>query len=412
MWAGTGEPTRAAADARPASGIYSDDGGKVERALRQTSGAAAVPATRPVHRSTTARSPRSRSSPGNSNVISRLRPRGPRHHERCCGGADAIIPGAAHFGLYRSLNGGQTWQLVHQGAPARCTAARPDTVAVSGTPCSPRGARRVYIDPVDPNTVYVGVLRRGIWRSRSNGDPGTWEQIMAPVTPVPLTAGGGTERPEFDVVKLPNNETRMYVGVGGGTGAFARFRRNDNVRTAPAATVLTSWIDLTSGTQDTPGYSSFGYCDPQCSYDNYVFAPAHKFPNSGADADTVYLVGDNEYTENNWGPLSPRCCPDNPATGRSNGRAIGLSTNAGVHFTDMTEDASDNFYPVGASPRSPRPDGQPAELEAVLRGRGRRDPALERHLRRTTRATASSRRATPVRGSRSASWCCRGSRSA
>ena len=58
---------------------------------------------------------------------------------------------------------------------------------------------------------------------------------------------------------------------------------------------------------DTPGYSSFGYCDGQCSYDNYVYVPP------GADADTVYLSGDNEYTENNWGPNSPFCCPDNPA---------------------------------------------------------------------------------------------------
>ena len=249
----------------------------------------------------------------------------------CCGGADALIPGAPHFGLYRSTNGGESWDLVHQGAAALCTAATPDAVSLSQTPCSPRGARRVMFDPVDPNTVYVGFFGRGIWRSKSNGAPGTFEQIMAPVTPAPTTPGGGTERPEFDVVKLPNGETRMYVGVGGG-GVYARFRRNDNVRTATAAAVMGSWLDLTNPVPDTPGYSSFGYCDGQCSYDNYVYVPP------GADADTVYLSGDNEYNENNWG------------TGRSNGRSVLLSTNAGGHFTDMTDDDSHDIYPFELHP--------------------------------------------------------------
>ena len=130
-----------------------------------------------------------------------------------------------------------------------------------------------------------------------------------------------------------DNETRMYVGVGGG-GPFARFRRNDAVRNAAAAAVAASWIDLTSNnvTANPAGYSSFGYCDGQCSYDNYVYVPP------GAGPDTVYLLGDNEYNENNY------------VTGRSNGRAVLLSTNAGVHFTDMTEDASDDIYPVQAHP--------------------------------------------------------------
>jgi hypothetical protein len=90
--------------------------------------------------------------------------------------------------------------------------------------------------------------------------------------------------------------------------------------------------DLTSSTPDTPGYSSFGYCDPQCSYDNYVYVPP------GADADTVYLSGDNEYSENDF------------VTGRSNGRALLLSTDAGATFTDMTEDDSHDIYPVGLHP--------------------------------------------------------------
>ena len=64
-------------------------------------------------------------------------------------------------------------------------------------------------DPVDPNTVYVSFFARGIWRSRDLGD--TWEQITPRVGP----ATGTAERAEFDVVQL-GDETRMYVGVGGG----------------------------------------------------------------------------------------------------------------------------------------------------------------------------------------------------
>src|SRR6185295_15011754 len=146
-----------------------------------------------------------------------------------------------------------------------------------------------------------------------------------------------TERAEFDVVKLPSGETRMYVGVGGG-GVVAHFRRNDNVRSAPAATVLASWMLMTNTTPDTPGYSSFGYCDPQCSYDNYVYVPAAHSPNSGADHDTVYLSGANQYNENNTG------------TGRSNGRAVGLSTDGGASFSDMTADDSDSTYPGALHP--------------------------------------------------------------
>ncbi len=256
----------------------------------------------------------------------------------CCTGVDrgGNIPGAPHFGLWKSSDGGQTFGLVSQGATALCTGNAPSEVFFNTTPCSPRGARRVKVDPVDPNVVYASFLARGIWRSTDNG--ATWERIMAPISDAANGAtGAGVERAEFDVVALPGGNTRMYVGVGGGGTTTARFRRNDNVRSPAAATVAAGWIDLTSSTQNTPAYSSFGYCDPQCAYDNYVYVPK-KADGSAWDPDIVYLSGDNEYNENNW------------VTGRSNGRAVLLSTNAGVHFTDMTEDDADDFHPNALHP--------------------------------------------------------------
>lgn len=315
LWAGTGEPNACGSGCTAGVGLYkSTNGGKAWRGPYGTAqfagravGSIAV-------------------QPGNSRVIFAASGRGILGvSNTCCGGVDALIPGAPHFGLYRSMDGGNSWQLVNQGAPALCTASTPDQVALNQTACSPRGARRVKFDPVDPNTVYASFFSRGIWRSRDLGD--TWEQIM----PLVGVATSTTERAEFDVVQL-GGETRMYVGVGGG-GVFARFRRNDAVRAPDAGAVAAAWVTLTSNNvANAAGYSSFGYCDGQCSYDNFVYVPP------GADADTVYLLGDYEYNENNY------------VSGRSNGRGILLSTNAGVHFTDMTEDASDDFYPVQAHP--------------------------------------------------------------
>ena len=323
IWAGTGEPNACGSGCEIGVGIYvSKNGGQSWKGpLGASSFAARAVGSIAV-------------KPGDGDTIFAASGRAVRGvSNTCCGGTDALIPGAPHFGLYRSQDRGQTWQLVNQGSAALCTAATPDAVSLNTTDCSPRGARRVRIDPVDPNTVYASFFARGIWRSRSSGEPGTWEQIFARQGPANQT----TERPEFDVVRLPNGETRMYVGVGGG-GLVAHLRRNDNVRSAPAATVLASWMLMTNTTPDTPGYSSFGYCDPQCSYDNYVYVPAAHSPNSGADHDTVYLSGANQYNENNTG------------TGRSNGRAVGVSTDGGASFSDMTEDDSDSTFPGALHP--------------------------------------------------------------
>ena len=314
IWAGTGEPNACGSGCEVGVGVYqSKDGRKGWRGPLGSSeffgrGVGSIAVKR-----------------GDSKTVFVATARATRGiSNTCCGGTDALIPGAPHFGVWRSQDEGKSWTLVNQGATVLCTASTPDAVSLNQTACSPRGARRVKFDPVDPNTVYATFFARGIWRSRSNGDPGTWEQIMLPRG---FTGLGGptTERDEFDVVALPSGETRMYVGAGGGnysgTGAnAARLRRNDAVRNTPAAAVQASWVDFTT--------FSFAYCEGQCSYDNYVYAPANpeNAPNSGATFDTVYLSGSNQYNENNTG------------TGRSNGRAVLLSTDGGATFTDMTED--------------------------------------------------------------------------
>jgi Arc-like DNA binding domain len=252
----------------------------------------------------------------------------------CCTGVDrgANIPGAPHFGLYRSTDGGATFTLVNQGNPTNCTDSTPTQVFLGQTMCSPRGARRVHIDPLDPDTVYASFMAKGIWRSTSNGDPGTWVQIFAPRggTTSPAT-GADVERAEFDVVALPDGNTRMYVGTGSGAGQTARFFRSDSVATGPP-----TFTELTNMT-------SAGYCDGQCNYDNYVHVP-RKADGTAHDPNTVYLLGANRYDETG-GSVNPPVQP-----GTSNGRAVLLSTDAGVSFTDMTYDAADDLQPHGIHP--------------------------------------------------------------
>jgi hypothetical protein len=338
IWAGTGEPNACSSGCEVGVGLYeSKSGGKgwkgplgADVFFGRGIGDVQV-------------------KPGDSKTIFVASGRATRGiSNTCCGGADALIPGAPHFGVYRSKDEGKSWELVNQGAEALCTASTPDVVSLNQTACSARGARYIRFDPVDPNTVYASFFSRGIWRSRSNGDPGTWEQIFAPVgDPLASTS----ELPAFDVVKLPNGETRMYVGVGGGavfsgtpplaSGLSARFYRSDSVRSLPAAATQATFVRLSSLAIDTPGYSSQRYCDPQCSYDNYVYAPANNEPNSGASADVVYLSGSNQYDENNAGP-DPR--------GRSNARGVAVSTNGGVSFNDMTEDDTSDTQPGALHP--------------------------------------------------------------
>jgi hypothetical protein len=264
----------------------------------------------------------------------------------CCTGVNrgADIPGAPHFGLWRSTDGGATFTLVSQGNTTNCTANTPTEVFLGQTPCSPRGARRVAFDPVDPNTVYASFMAKGIWRSNSNGDPGTWVQIFAPRGPsLSPATGADVERAEFDVVALANGATRMYIGVGGGAGQTAKTFRIDSVRTGvPTPADI---IDLTPGNNTGPlGPGAEGYCDPQCNYDNFVYVPK-KADGTAFSPDTVYLLGDNDYNETGGLGLNPPILP-----GTSNGRAIMLSTDAGATFTDMTYDASDNIQPHGAHP--------------------------------------------------------------
>jgi hypothetical protein len=168
-----------------------------------------------------------------------------------------------------------------------------------------RGVNEVQVDPNNPNVIYAASFGQGIWRSLDNG--ATWAQIKSPLNPA-LT----TDRAQFALGKLAGGKTRMYVGVGNqfDTGANrARFYRTDD---AAGAAVFT---DLTTS-------QNINYCTAQCWYDNVVYSPPE-------DPNVVYLSGSFDYGNVN---------------GADNGRAVLLSTDGGVTFSDITRDQGNNGW--------------------------------------------------------------------
>jgi hypothetical protein len=254
--------------------------------------------------------------PGDPNTIYAGTTRGVLGVSSVTGGSVSLIPGAPMWGLYKSTDGGATWTLVHDGAADLTGCSDQLSVANNVTPCSPRGVRRVVVDPVDANTIYAGSYARGVWRSNDGG--ATWTQIKAS-----LAANVNTMRPEIAVTVLPNGATRMYVGEGGSGSPSSRLFRSDDVRGG-----VPVFTNLTSSSLANTGYGSYNYCSGQCWYDNFVYTPK-------GSPDVVYLGGSYAYGE----------------TGSvSNGRGVVLSTDAGVSFTDMTMDATDSLHPNGIHP--------------------------------------------------------------
>ena len=89
------------------------------------------------------------------------------------------------------------------------------------------------------------------------------------------------------------------------------------------------WMKLSNATPGTPGFGSYNYCSEQCSYDMPVASPPGR-------PDVVWIGGQMQYDE------------IFTATPPSNGRAVQRSADAGVSFTDMTNDTQSP--PLGMHP--------------------------------------------------------------
>ena len=282
------------------------------------------------------------------------------------GEANASGDSEAGVGLYKSVDGGESWSLVGSSASvssgrsigsiaidptnanviyiATTRGVRGVSSVTGGATTNPpppvpafglyksadggatwglvwngntslRGVRRVKLDPGNSNVVYASAYQQGLWRS-TNG--GAFERIFFPTSPAQ-----NTDRTEFDVT-VKNGGTRVYVadgavGPGGAGSTYSQVFRADNVDSTSAATLLggntnSGWTSLTSSDPLDPRYGTYNYCGGQCWYDNYIVTPKG-YP------DIVYLGGSHQYGE---------------TYGRSNGRGVVMSTDGGNTFTDMT----------------------------------------------------------------------------
>jgi hypothetical protein len=239
-----------------------------------------------------------------------------RHGSSSVNGGRFTPPGSALVGLYESFNGGATFSptviLTQDGVvPGNST----------GGDFFRGGCSHIELyRPGTETQVYASFFDYGVFRrSMTLDDDSVFHQIFK-------SAGNGTvansstSRTEFSLAPIttgPNRgNLRVYVGDA---PAPASFWRVDNAN-VPAATLVGGnnggWTKLSSSTNGTPGFASFNYCTGQCTYDMPVYSPP------GAP-DIVYIGGAMQYSE---------------IGGRSNGRAIQRSEDAGVNFTDMTID--------------------------------------------------------------------------
>ena len=233
-----------------------------------------------------------------------------RHGSSSVNGGRFTPPDAAKVGLYESRNGGGTWTLALSQASDSVNPSTPN-----GSDFFRGGISKIAFDPSTKGTVYASMFDYGLFRATSAG--GAWNQIYTIKTPGD-PATGLDNRVEFALASLAGKKTRIYLGDATyfDNAAAALLRTDDGKASTP------SWTLLSDKTPGTPGYGSYNFCQGQCSYDMAVTSPTGQ-PNE------VFLSGSMNYDE-----LQAFGGP-----GSSNGRSIVRSADAGVHVTDMTNDA-------------------------------------------------------------------------
>ena len=320
LYVGTGEPN-GSSDSEAGVGLYkSTDFGK---SWTLVSGSFAIAKDRSVAAIAI--------DPTNSNHIL-IGTAVARHGSASVNGGRFTPPGAAVVGLYESTDGGATFSLAFS-QPSDTV----DPTSPNGSDFFRGGVTKIIFDRTglsggDPSGVFFSMFDYGLFRSNGAG----YELVFA-------SAGGGSiassagSRTEFSLAHLANGNLRAYLGDT--DGGPADFYRTDNVL-LPAASLTDGvnnpgWIRLSNPTPGTPGFTSWDFCGniasglEQCSYDMPIESPP-------GQPDVVWIGGQMQYSE---------IFTANPP---SNGRAVQRSTNAGVSFTDMTNDTQSP--PLGMHP--------------------------------------------------------------
>jgi hypothetical protein len=235
-------------------------------------------------------------------------------------GGEAGAPSALPLGVYGSTDGGATFTRLFSEP------------VVPGDQTRTLSVTQLALDPNDPATVYVAVIARGLFRrSRAVDGDDAFHRVFT-------TMGDTLDSPgrlQFALADI-GAKTRIYVGDSSPNAPYQRknpglaelFRVDD--AGVPAARLLSpgganvGWTRLSSTNPALPGFDSFRYCGQFCWYSNVVASPPRR-------PGTVLLASGFDYA--------------GAGDGVTNGRALLRSTDAGVHFTDLSSDARS---PAGA----------------------------------------------------------------
>jgi PASTA domain/Divergent InlB B-repeat domain len=318
IWAGTGEPS-GSSDSEAGVGLYRSTNGGNTWSLIPSS--VAISRNRGI--GTIAIDPTNSSHILIGTDVA-------RHGSSSVNGGRFTPPNSPKLAVYESKNGGSTWTKALQ--------LPQDTVdpnSATGNDFFAGGITKILFDPNSAGTVYASSFTWGLWRRIGSGP---FQQIFHALNP-----GDTFERAEFALAKMAGGKTRIWAGTGDFSDpcCAALLWRVDDA-SLPAANLLAtqdtpnptakSWHLLSAGAINADGdhvpiagkeaaFTSFDFCQDQCSYDIGVWSPP-KGPNN-----IIVLQGAMQYEDIFGGPPY------------SNGATTVRSTNAGGVFSDMTNDA-------------------------------------------------------------------------
>ncbi|MHA2063832.1 MAG: WD40/YVTN/BNR-like repeat-containing protein [Candidatus Thorarchaeota archaeon] len=158
---------------------------------------------------------------------------------------DTIYIGVRYTGVYRSTDGGETWEKIVNGLLTYFDTNNPEVICyeVGKMVVDPTNSQRVLMAPVDINYGTVNdpyTETSGVWESVNGGD--SWQQIVHG----DMNAGG-TGALAID----PNDRYTIYFGSGYGTASYSEADPNKKFSTIGVLYKTTSageeWEELPTG---------------------------------------------------------------------------------------------------------------------------------------------------------------------
>lgn len=151
-------------------------------------------------------------------------------------GSVETVEGGKQKGLWKSTDGGDTWRNV-------------DPDGSSGV----QSAHDVVVDPLNHNTVYAAIRTRGIYRSKSGGEPGTWEKLTNGVANTDATSAAFLRCAIAAGPPIaPSTATTLYA-------SFARASDDSIFGFYKSTDGGDSWTQVTTPPTETTGSAQAGY---------------------------------------------------------------------------------------------------------------------------------------------------------